>query len=343
MPVFSLIASHIEILFQSPSRLISCPKYLKVRLWQTVSAMYLYMLSVNSIIPSRLEYAWYSSINVNSGLCWASIPSFLNVLPISYTFSMPPTSNLLRFSSRAILKYISKFCALWCVINGLALAPVNNVVSTGVSTSVKSLLPKKVRIAERIWGLMNATFIDSSFMIKSKYLLLYLSSLSVKPWNFSGKGLKDFVKCSYVWASIDNSPLCVLITRPVIPTISPKSLCLKISYTSSPTIRLFTTTWIKPSLSFKCIKPSLPILRLDIILPATLTSVVKASNSSAVFSPNSLFTSLERCVLSNAWPNGSIPCVLKESIFWRLAICWSFNLISSAMFYSSSNIKSSSP
>ena len=87
---------------------------------------------------------------------------------------------------------------MWCVTNGLALAPVNNVVSTGVSTSVKSLFPKKVRIADKICGLINATFIDSSFMIKSKYLLLYLSSLSIKPWNFSGKGLNDFVRCSYV-------------------------------------------------------------------------------------------------------------------------------------------------
>ena len=34
--------------------------------------------------------------------------SMLNVLPISYTASIPPTSNLLSGNSKAIRKYISK-------------------------------------------------------------------------------------------------------------------------------------------------------------------------------------------------------------------------------------------
>ena len=73
---------------------------------------------------------------MNSGLCFGSIPSFLNTLPISYTASIPPTKSLFKGSSRAIRKYISISWVLWCVINGLALAPVNSVVKTGVSTSV---------------------------------------------------------------------------------------------------------------------------------------------------------------------------------------------------------------
>ncbi len=39
--------------------------------------------SVISIISSMLPYAWYSSIDVNSGLWFLSIPSLRNILPIS--------------------------------------------------------------------------------------------------------------------------------------------------------------------------------------------------------------------------------------------------------------------
>ncbi len=45
-----------------------------------------------------------------------------------------------------------------------------------------------------ILGLVKATFLASSFMIKSTYLLLKRSSVSVKPWNFSGKGLNALDK-----------------------------------------------------------------------------------------------------------------------------------------------------
>ena len=77
-------------------------------------------------------------------------------------------------------------------MKGLAEAPVKRVVSTGVSTSMKSLVDRNVLIAFKICGLIKATRLESSFIIRSRYLLLYLSSISVKPWNFSGNGLNDF-------------------------------------------------------------------------------------------------------------------------------------------------------
>ena len=76
---------------------------------------------------------------------------------------------------------MSKFCALWCVTNGLAEAPVKSVVNTGVSTSVNPSPSIKFCIHLIILGRKNATLLASSFIIKSTYLLLYLSSLSVKP------------------------------------------------------------------------------------------------------------------------------------------------------------------
>ena len=40
------------------------------------------------------EEAVKLAVDVNSGLCFKSIPSFLNNLPISYTLSNPPTISL---------------------------------------------------------------------------------------------------------------------------------------------------------------------------------------------------------------------------------------------------------
>ena len=54
---------------------------------------------------------------------------------------------------------------------------------------------------------MKATLRASSFMIKSTYLLLKRSSVSVKPWNFSGKGLKALVRCVYFSTRTVNSPV----------------------------------------------------------------------------------------------------------------------------------------
>ena len=234
IPVFSLIASVILIFFHSPAIFISFPFHMNVSLWKMSLAIVLNMLSVISIIPSKFEYARYASIRVNSGLCIGSMPSFLNVLPISYTASMPPTNSLFRGSSSAILKYMSRSWVLWCVMKGLADAPVSNVFKIGVSTSVNPRLSMKFWIHLIILGLRNATLLDSSFIIKSTYLLRYLSSMSVNPWNFSGSGLKAFTKWVYSKHLIVISPVIVFITLPLTPTISPMSALLNKVYASSP-------------------------------------------------------------------------------------------------------------
>ena len=81
---------------------------------------------------------------------------------------------------------------------------------------------------------MKAIFLLSSFIIKSTYLLLYLSSISVSPWNFSGSGFKAFTRWVYSKHFNVTSPVLVFITRPVTPTISPISADLNKSYLSSP-------------------------------------------------------------------------------------------------------------
>ena len=49
---------------------------------------------------------------------------------------MPPTIRRLSGSSVAIRRYMSISSVLWWVINGLAVAPPEMVLSTGVSTSM---------------------------------------------------------------------------------------------------------------------------------------------------------------------------------------------------------------
>ena len=152
-----------------------------------------------------------------------SIPSFLNILPISYTFSNPPTINRFKYNSFAILIYISKFNVLWCVLNGLALAPPAIVLKIGVSTSKNPLLSKySFNALIALLRLIKLSF-TSGFTIKSTYLWRYLRSGSFSPACLSGNGCKDFVNKVTSLAFTVISPLCVLNTVPVTPIISPIS------------------------------------------------------------------------------------------------------------------------
>ena len=80
----------------------------------------------------------------------------------------------------------------------------------------------------------------SVLVIRSRYLCLYLASISVNPLNFSGIGLNDFVIISKSQTSIVNSSVLVLKMVPETPTISPRSQVLKSSYTLSSTLFLVT-------------------------------------------------------------------------------------------------------
>ena len=65
---------------------------------------------------------------------------------------------------------------------------------------------------------------DSSLEMRSKYLCLYLISLSFKPDHLSGKGLIALVKITISCKSKVSSPLRVLNKCPSTPTISPISI-----------------------------------------------------------------------------------------------------------------------
>ena len=60
---------------------------------------------------------------VNSGTCVKSLDSLRNCLPISKTLLKPPITSCFRYSSGAILIYISCFASFKYVLNGLAFAP----------------------------------------------------------------------------------------------------------------------------------------------------------------------------------------------------------------------------
>ena len=121
---------------------------------------------------------------------------------------------------------MSKFNVLWCVINGLAASPVATVVSIGVSTSKYPSSSNILLSSFIILLLLINVSLTSGFTIKSKYLCLYLNSVSFKPWNFSGSGLKDFVRSTTSLACTDISSVLVLNTKPFIPIISQISYVL---------------------------------------------------------------------------------------------------------------------
>jgi hypothetical protein len=101
----------------------------------------------------------------------------------------------------------------------------------------------------------------SGLVIRSKYLFLYLCSLSTRPEGFSGRGLKDLVSISIDSALTVNSPVVVRKSFPWIPTISPRTQVKKSSY--GPPGRAYDLTYagIRPYISCKVIKLAVPIMR----------------------------------------------------------------------------------
>ena len=104
---------------------------------------------------------------VNSGLCVASMPSLRKMRPISYTRSSPPTMHIFRCSSVAMRIYMSISSALWCVMNGRAEAPEAVVLSTGVSTSMKPLAFRRLRISAMIFERFTNVSRTSGFTMRS--------------------------------------------------------------------------------------------------------------------------------------------------------------------------------
>ena len=213
------------------------------------------------------------------------MPSFLKQRFISNIFSeTPPTRSLFRWSSGAILRYISKSSALWWVINGLAVAPPAWVWSIGVSTSRK---PWPVKYSLIFW-IIKLLFLKvsrtSSFIIISRYLFLYLVSVSWRPWNFSGKGWSDFVKSLRSTALIESSPLGVLLIVPVKPAMSPTSNNFKSLILSSDKFSLCEKIWIFPVSSTRSI--NMPVFLIAMIRPATeyVSSVSAPASKSLYFS-----------------------------------------------------------
>ena len=87
--------------------------------------------------------------------------------------------------SVAILKNKSFSRDSWYVEKGIALPPAGISTNIGVSTSKKPLLFIKFRTDEIALDLFTAISKDSSLEMRSKYLCLYLISLSFKPDHLS--------------------------------------------------------------------------------------------------------------------------------------------------------------
>ena len=112
---------------------------------------------------------------------------------------------------------------LWCVINGLASAPPASDWSIGVSISKKFFSSNHLLIRLIHFALVLNTFFDKGLTIKSRYLCLYLFSISVKPCHLSGKGCNDLDNISHLDTFIESSPLLVFLIVPKTPIQSPIS------------------------------------------------------------------------------------------------------------------------
>ncbi|MNC33795.1 hypothetical protein D3C75_822030 [compost metagenome] len=104
---------------------------------------------------------------VNSGLCRVDTPSLRKLRLISKTFSKPPTTRRLRYSSGAMRRNIGMSSALWWVSNGLAAAPPGMVCSIGVSTSRKPRSLRKWRMWAITWERTRKVSRTSSLTIRS--------------------------------------------------------------------------------------------------------------------------------------------------------------------------------
>ena len=134
----------------------------------------------------------------------------------------------------------------------------------------------------------------SSFAIKSRYLCLYLVSMSFKPCHFSGKGLNDFERRVSLETLRVISPVRVLKNFPSAPMISPISKSSLKFHISSPTVSFLIYSCILAVWSFISQNMLLPCSLWLIILPAAFTSASSAifpvSKSDFKFSNVSVFS-----------------------------------------------------
>ena len=196
--------------------------------------------------------------------------------------------------------------------------------NTGVSTSRKPFSSNILLIIVITLERNINVSLDFVFVIKSTYLRRYLSSISVSPWNFSGKGLSALDRWVNFVTRILNSSVLVFIIVPLIPTISPKSDLLKISKDSSPSTSNLKYSWICPAWSIMFANPAFPFPLFVIIRPAIVISGVSLSCKSSF--EKSAYLSLRVWVVlfrSNLCPKGSTLWSLKKFSFSLLTISWS--------------------
>ena len=112
----------------------------------------------------------------------------------------------------------------------------------------------------------------ASSAIRCRYLRRCCRSGSCKPAHFSGRGRSAFVSIAQRWTNTLNSPFRVVPTRPVAPTMSPRSTSWNEANTSAGRSRAFNTSCRSPSRSRSVANTSLPMSRLRTTRPATVTT-----------------------------------------------------------------------
>ncbi|CAB4711409.1 unannotated protein [freshwater metagenome] len=159
---------------------------------------------------------------MNSGLCFALIPSLRKTRPNSKTRSMPPMTSLFRKSSGAIRIIKSWPRALCRVTNGRAVAPPASAANTGVSTSRNPRASRATRMPEIASDRIVNTLRLCRFSIKSASRYRERCSTDRGRPRLSPGATNDAESNSNSCTRTDSSPVRDATIRPVTPMRSPR-------------------------------------------------------------------------------------------------------------------------
>src|SRR5918999_3276842 len=199
------------------------------------------------------------------------MPSLRKLRPSSYTRSIPPTSSLLRYSSREIRSLVSMPRASWNVVNGRAFAPPATVCSIGPSTSTKPRSWRTSRSARRRAARAARYRRGVSSAIRWRYRRRCWRSGSLRPCHFSGSGRSDFVSIAQRSTKMDSSPRRVVPTSPIAAMMSPRSTSSRRAKPRSSRSAWLQTSWMSPLPSRSVRNFSFPMSRFRTTRPATAT------------------------------------------------------------------------
>ncbi len=148
--------------------------------------------------------------------------------------------------------------ALAWVKNGRAIAPPACGCKMGVSTSTKCWASSRSRSTDSTLNRMSKTRRLSLLASRSTSRWRYLVSASFRPCHLSGSGRSALDRIWMSVTSMDSSPRRLVMTSPVAPTQSPRSMSASTAAASAGTLSARNMSWMVPLASSMVANRSLP-------------------------------------------------------------------------------------